>query len=124
MTPEQQIDALTEQVAYWRSEAMGNADISEQDAIRQAFKIAPNQAWVAANLYRLRGRILARARIEDDMPLGHGHERLSGKVPEMMISRIRNALGFDVIETVRGHGYRMTNKGIALCDAALTGPVA
>lgn len=116
----ERIAHLQDEVAYWKSEAIGNAGADEYSRVAAAFGTTPVQSWIIAHLYTLDGKTMALGRMEDDMP-HHSDDGDRSNVARVMISRVRKAMGTDAIETVRGTGYRMTEIGIALCDARLKG---
>lgn len=115
----EKIDALTEQVAYWKAEAMGNATVDDCNTVAGLFGLTRAEAWIVSHLYALRGKTMSATRICDDIP-GQQSTRLGERnLASVLVHRIRKALGADVIETVRGIGFRMTETGIALCDSTL-----
>ena len=78
-------------------------------------------ARMVSVLYGARGMV-RRDTILDAVPPAHGgdDERLP-KIIDVWLCRARKALGHDAIETVWGHGLKLTDAGRARVDAILAG---
>jgi len=65
-------------------------------------------------------RIIGSDEIDEILPPVQGHRERGGfGFMKVMICHLRGALGADSVETIRGHGYRLTPSGRAKIAAAL-----
>lgn len=119
MTDAERIAELEERVAYLESE-LGLAITADQlHQLRRVLNVTPSHAHFLLALHRCRGRSLSVDQLDERIPVivGRGDEvRYTIRV---FAFQIRQRLGSDVLETVRG-GYRLTSRGMALVGAALS----
>lgn len=111
---EEEIDALRRELGMLRDDERTAA---LHQAIREGAKRAGGGTLQAARmvitLYNARGRMISRGAILDAVPPADavgGDERLP-KIVDVWLCRARKALGHDAIETVWGHGLRITAVG-------------
>lgn len=111
MTQDELIEDLREQVAYWKSEALGVRDASRQAKLQAHYGLSPQQAELLDALYAKRGDPLDHIRLDEALTERYGRERTGNSI-EVQIVRLRKRLGADFIETVRGRGWRLSQRGI------------
>lgn len=76
--------------------------------------VTPKEYWVLEALMRGEGRVLSRRRLEDVLHGRNGDEREIASNPlEVHIHNLRRKFGSDLIQTVRGVGYRLGIEGQA-----------
>lgn len=86
-------------------------------ALQDRFNLDPQQAKVLFALYADAGRAV-RVDVIHAAVSNIPHRYRSGIVP-VRVSQIRSLIGKDIIETVWGRGYRLSEKGRALVGGAL-----
>lgn len=117
------IAVLENEVAYWKSEAIGNANARRAGALAAATGLTKGEAWVLLSLHDVAGKTISTTLLSENMP-GKGLDRDADNltnVSNVLVHRIRGKLGRDVIETVRGAGYRITEVGQTLIANVIPG---
>lgn len=99
-------------------------DRDREVAFTRAFKLTPMMAGLVSRLYAARGRVLTAEALSDSLSFVPGRLDHAGVGDEaglikVMVSKLRKRVGADAVETVWRRGYRLTETGLALCDAAL-----
>lgn len=113
-------EELAAEVAWLRGELGLDADSPQRVALMsRALKLTASRAAVLLALHAAHGRVLSKAHLEERTRL-LGGERES-KIVDVYVSHLRQSLGRETIETVRGLGYRLTANGMKIVDAALAG---
>lgn len=107
---------LENEVAWLRSELGLRLDMEEIAKLSNAFGFSPNQSKLALTLLASNGRPVTRLQLDEAMP---GDADRSYSYVSVYISHIRQALGFDAIETIWGQGYRLTPAGADQIRAVL-----
>jgi DNA-binding response OmpR family regulator len=110
------IETLQAEVAYWKSEALGNAEIDDQTLFARAFGLARQPVWLLNHLYAKRGRTVTRNHIAENMPGHVDPDVRDTKIVDQIIHRIRKKLGHEAVQTVWGKGFYLTPEGITMCD--------
>ena len=106
------IEHLEAEVAYLRSEVLLDATAQQVGDLADAFRLSPGQAWIVAALLNAKpGKTVRRERLLDDQPFQRPDADRFGNVMDVQVSRIRQRLGRDAIETVRSIGFRLTEAG-------------
>lgn len=109
---ETRIADLEAEVAYWKSEAQLGADATLVASIASAFGMTPAEAWIVGALWRLpAGRVGRRDRLLEDQPHHRPDSDRYNNIIDVLVHRIRRAMGTDAVETVRGSGFRLTDHG-------------
>lgn len=70
-------------------------------------------------LYAANGKMLTKWQIMEALPSPTRNEERLLKLVDVVVCNARHGLGKDAIETVWGHGYRMTPKGLDAVRAIL-----
>lgn len=112
-------DRLRDENDHYRNEERASVEIERVAAIRKATRLFPAPAAMLLRLYDARGRLISKERLEELVPPVRVEERVDWKVVDVYMHRIRKVLGFDVIETIWGNGYRLTPLGVAAVERAL-----
>lgn len=86
-------------------------------ALRQALGVTPFGAAILCSLYHARGRFVPAGVLADLLHAGRMGEG-GDRVVVVTVSKIRRALGREVIQPETGRGYRLTDVGRLLCDEA------
>jgi DNA-binding response OmpR family regulator len=107
---------LEEEVAWLKGELGLRLDADKIAVLSNAFGFSPNQTKMALTLLASNGRPVTRIQLDEAMP---GAPERSYSYVSVYVSHIRQALGFDAIETVWGQGYRLTPAGAEKIRAAL-----
>lgn len=114
MTEAETIADLKEQVTYWKGEAQHNVDSELRERIGRALGLTTAESYLLATLYQARGEVVRTARLDEDLPgRKTWDERESSNVVQVMVCRIRRQLGNDAVLTVRGVGYRASDRIVA-----------
>lgn len=82
----------------------------ERADLQAAFDLTPGQAWLLQELFRASG-LLSSTAVRLRAPRTDHVVEMHPKTPYVFMHRIRESLGADAIETVRGHGWRLTPLG-------------
>lgn len=112
-------DALAEEVAYFKREIRLAAHAAPIIAVRERFRLTPMQARMLVALYQAPAHTLSRAQLSAAAP-GPNDEDREIKIIDVCISKIRSTIGKHHIETVWGHGYRLSPSGIAFVGSVIT----
>lgn len=91
-------------------------------AIKTKLRVSPAAARIIHKLFTEGGKPVHAEKLEA-VACKHPYE-VSPELIKVYIHHIRAALGFDAIETVYRHGYRLTQRGQQMVAAALQEPVA
>jgi DNA-binding response OmpR family regulator len=89
------------------------------DRLCEGLRLTPNQGRLLMLLHTARGRAVSQAFIDENLPLGKGHERESAQAINVLICLLRKRVGPRMIGTKWGFGYFITPAGRALVDEAL-----
>lgn len=113
-------EALEAEVAWLKSELSPDVRAEQLDALRK-LGLSPNAAHLLFALMARPGRAMKRALLSDALlpPLDHVKERDGFAVVDVYICRLRKCFGFDIIDTVWGVGYRLTEAGAVIVRAKL-----
>lgn len=113
------ITELEEEVAYLRSELGLVRDLAQIGRLVTRLRIGKTQANFLLALYNSRANPLNRYRLYDITRMHGLREEVDIKIVDIQVCKLRRQLGHDVIETVRGLGYRLTPLGVATVEMAL-----
>jgi len=109
---------LEYEVQHWKREAFQLVEVELTATIQSAFDLTPVEATVCAALFLRRGKLLPAPSIEGLLDEQRGYP-VESNIVCVMISKIREKLGDDVIENVRGRGYRLSEAVLATFDRRL-----
>jgi len=117
---------LEEEVAYLRAELGLQRDETQIALVREALPLGiPGRVGVARfllALYAARGRVMTYAQIMEAVPpKAGGDDDRTYNLITIWACWARKALGRDIIDTVFGHGYRLTPEGLTRVRRLLTG---
>lgn len=98
---------LEAEVEYLKAELGAAIEETEQAALRRAWGLRPNEAWLVLYLYRNHGRLVNYWRIVEAMPSPLGNEDRGKNNVNVMVSRIRSKTAPRAIEVVRGSGVML-----------------
>lgn len=114
-------EELEEEAAYLRSELGGAVADGAIETLRRALQSGrkgvsrPRVAAMLLALYRAHGRPVSKVRmLEEIPPKAGGEDDRDPKMVDVWVCQARAALGFNVIETVWGNGYRLSSYGLDL----------
>lgn len=108
-----------EMIAWLKSE-LGIADDETQIAgIRSGLGVTRGEAHLLRAMYRAKGKAMSVAQMMEAFPASRGHEDRDYHLLNVLVCRIRKALGKGAVETVWKFGYRLTDEGVALVRGAL-----
>ena len=109
------------QIRWLESELALSVDASLVGRLRKVFPdvIGDQPFALALMLHRAGDRVLSRSQLEERLPEERGHERVSTRIVDTQLSRLRRALGEGCIENVWHRGWRLTPAGHAKIAAAL-----
>lgn len=119
MTQEDLIEDLREQVAYWKSEALGSRDAARRGRLQAAYRITRSQAELLEAMYARDGKLLTKAQ-GDEAVSGHGNERETINTVDVQICRLRKKMPPDSIATMWGLGWHLTPIGMESVRNTLT----
>lgn len=108
---ELQVEALTEELDYYRGRADGANPAVTLDSATTLFAttywMTPAETRLALALYRAKGAVVSTRWLQDTIP---GDEALCrANNVAVYVARIRQKLGgTETILNIRGHGYRMS----------------
>lgn len=111
---------LQNEIAYYKAELGLQVASAHLDRVRRALKVSPAETHILLALHAAKGRIVSLPQLLATMPprYGDGEDRNWDNV-KTHISRARKTLGPGVIKNVWGAGYRLTDAGLAIVDAAV-----
>jgi len=118
MTQEDIIEDLREQVAYWKSEALGVRSTERRGRLQAAYRISRSQAELLDALYARDGKLLVKAQA-DEAVVGHSDQRDSNTV-DVHMCRLRKKMPPGSIATMWGLGWHLTPTGMESVRNALT----
>lgn len=120
-TAEQTIERLTDEVAYWKSEAMRAASADTVERIRCGLSLTAGEAWIVSRVHAARGAVVLTEHLLEDLP-GKGWEERSetSNTLQVLVFRIRAKIGADAVLTARCHGYKASEDLIARIDGILS----
>lgn len=114
MTQEEVIEDLREQVAYWKSEALGNRDTDRRAKLQVIYGITQSQAELLDAMYAKRGGLLSKVQAEEAVT-GYGDERC-GNTVDVQICRLRKKVPEGWVQTVRAQGWCLTDQAIDIIN--------
>lgn len=112
---------LEAQIQYLRGELGLIITAGEIGALRQTYGLSPNEAWLVLTLHKSASRPLSSYFLLENMPavkVANGLDRYA-KVLNVMVCRIRAALGATSITTMYGQGYAAGPTLAAKIEAAM-----
>jgi DNA-binding response OmpR family regulator len=117
-------EELEERVAWLESELGLQTHALTLDLLRSAMNTGSTYkrkgaAALVAALYGAKGRPLDRLQLSERLPRG-GRDGRDERVVDVYICAARKELGADIIATVWGGGYRLTDTGMARVSAILS----
>lgn len=116
----ERIADLEDRVAYLEDD-LAIALRTDQIASLCRIGLRPSAAHIVLALYKT-GRTMSDEALFERMPRPAEGETIKGV--QSHIHRARKTIGYDIIETVRSIGYRLTAAGHALVKNALEGTTA
>lgn len=113
-------ESKDERIADLERELGLDLNRAEIAALAAALRVRPQASRLLLGLYKAKGRTLSSARCMAFMPPHFTYEddRLQSTV-RVMVYQIRSATSHGIIQTVFGHGYRITEAGAARVAAIL-----
>lgn len=123
---ELQVEALSEELAYYRSRAVGASLAVTLDPmfrfLREIYGTTPAETRLTLALYRAKGEVVSRSWLEDNIPGDEVLQRSNNVA--VVVSKLRQKLGgTETIQNIWGEGYRMSEtvhsdiaKRLAMCD--------
>jgi DNA-binding response OmpR family regulator len=115
----ERVAELEAEVADLRRELRVEAEQHVIDALRRRYRLQPSRATIVALLYAAAPRAVAGWALLEAIPSrDRAHERSDAAV-KVHVHFIRQALGREAIETAHGRGYRLSEAGKALVEAAI-----
>lgn len=114
MAPRDDIEALRAENAFLRSELglIENAQLTAR--LKDIYGLRPSAARLLGTLHRVRGRVLTKNYLVE--AIGSAEE--CGRTVDVLVFKIRQALGHDAVETLVGQGIRIGPAGIAAVEFA------
>lgn len=98
----------------WLKEQLVAEVVGEHFAKLRAHGLSVQASRMILTLYGRRGRVMSRDALCDAIPpVDSAHERDGESIVNAYVCKVRKLLGRDVIESVRGAGYRITPAGTA-----------
>lgn len=111
---------LKERIRFLEDQIGENAKEDAIKRVKERFKITHQTAWFIMALYNAKGRTLTRGWLADnrwtDQP---GREYSSDKHVDVMIFKVRQALGKDTVKANWGRGHYMTPEGLQIVGEVL-----
>lgn len=83
-----------------------NPDKGELYCHGKDYKLSKNELIIMQLLMESNGRYVSKSKIED--AISHWHQPISSNAIEAQIFRLRKRIGKDLIQTLRGIGYKVT----------------
>jgi len=114
MTQDDIIEDLREQVAYWKSEALGVRDASRHATFKQAFGLDNVATALLDALYARRGGLLTKPHAIEALP--ENDDRDDNRELQVYICRLRKHLGADGIRTIWGKGWHLSDEALKTLD--------
>lgn len=114
----QRIEALEAENAYLRGELGLSISLTNLWRLRRALGLSGIEATILLTHHAARGRVMSKIAIHEAFDANREGDKAI-KIVDVMVCRIRKALGPDVIETAWGHGYALTEHGLLLVGRAL-----
>lgn len=109
---------LRERIAYLESELRIQADDTEFARVKSAFRLEPMSTRIVLALWKARGDVVSRWRLEE---LIRGDNDCSEGLLKVHVSRVRKRMGADAVENVWGRGYRLSDEAIGRVAGAING---
>lgn len=120
-------EELEEEVAYLRSELGLNQDATDYQRLRVFMRGKSVNARQAARLilalYQAKGRAMSRLQLLDALPSPSDKEDRNPNLIGVMVCHARAGLGREAVENVWGHGYRLSDEGVAKVRSILSAPL-
>lgn len=109
---------LRERIAYLESELNIQADDTEFARVKSAFRLEPMGTRIVLALWKARGDVVSRWRLEE---LIRGDNDCSEGLLKVHVSRVRKRMGAEAVLTVWGRGYQLSDEAMGRVDAAVNG---
>lgn len=109
---------LRERIAYLESELNIQADDTEFARVKSAFRLEPMGTRIVLALWKARGDVVSRWRLEE---LIRGDNDCSEGLLKVHVSRVRKRMGAEAVLTVWGRGYQLSDKAMGRVEAAVNG---
>lgn len=113
----QRCDDLEREVVDLRRQLGLEADEALIDALAYIYGLSPQAAKILACLYQSRGRVVSKASLFDAL---YTHECDGDpKIVDVLLVRVRRAIGRDLVGHVWGRGIALTVEGVKALREAL-----
>jgi hypothetical protein len=114
---------LEEQVAYLKGQLGLQVGATEASKLRAGFDLTTKEVAVVLHLYETRARATTKEGVLNAL-YGASLDVPEIKIVDVFVCKARKKLPDGSIETIWGHGYRLTSIGVAAIEAVLGSPLA
>lgn len=99
------------------------AEVTDLQKMRMRWRLTESEARLLAAIYGQRGGAVSKERLMYAL-YGSRDEAPEPKIIDVMVCRIRDKIGAQLIETLHATGYRLTPQGVTIVEALLLLPVS